>query len=63
MKTHGFKAAVVLWGFFLILFTVWIGGCALTPPPERTDREKVKQNSMKSMQELKDEEERGDKGY
>jgi len=44
---------------FLIPFTIWIGGCASTPPaPERPDSEKIKQDSGKSMQDLKKEEDR-----
>jgi hypothetical protein len=63
MKIHRFKTSVVLFGLFLILLTVWIGGCASTPPPARPDNEKIKRNSEKSMQDLKNEEDQRDKGY
>lgn len=64
MKKHRFQPGVVLFGFFLILLTVWIGGCASTPPPARPpDSGKIKQNSEKSMQDLKNEEDQRDKGY
>jgi len=58
MKPHGFRSAVVLLGVFLILLTGWLGGCASTPPPARPDSGKIQQNSEKSMQDLKKEEDR-----
>ncbi|MBI3597457.1 MAG: hypothetical protein HY203_09920 [Nitrospirae bacterium] len=62
MKSHRFKTAVVLLGIFLILVTVWLGGCASTPP-ERPDSEKIKQDSDKGMQDLKKEEDRRGNDY
>jgi hypothetical protein len=59
MKTVWFKTAVVLPGFLLILATAGLGGCGSTPvAPERPDSEKIKQGSDKSMQDLREEEER-----
>jgi hypothetical protein len=62
MKTDGFKT-ITARGALFILLTVWIGGCASSPPPERPDSEKIKRNSEKSMQDLKNEENQRDKGY
>ena len=66
MKSNRFRMVVVFLGGFLILVTVWLGGCAPPPPvsSDRPDRDKVKQDSEKGMQDLKKEEERrGSDGY
>ena len=58
MKTVRFSTAVVVLGIVSILFTVGLGGCASSPPPKRPDSEKIKQDSEKSMEDLKKEEDR-----
>ena len=65
MKSNRFRTVVIFLGFFLIVATVWLGGCASTPPgSERPDRDRIKQNSDKSMQDLQREEDRrGTDGY
>ncbi|MBI3611118.1 MAG: hypothetical protein HY204_10525 [Nitrospirae bacterium] len=54
MRPRQIRTGVVLVG---VLLTVLIGGCASTPP-ERPDRERIKQDSEKGMQDLKEEENR-----
>jgi hypothetical protein len=44
-------------GILLTILTVWIGGCASTPP-ERPDRERIKQDADKGMKDLEHEEDR-----
>jgi hypothetical protein len=63
MKTRGFRTAVMLPMIFLIPFTIGLGGCASTPPSERPDSEKIQQDSDKSMQDLKKEEDQRGNGY
>jgi len=65
MKSNGFRIAVILFGGFLVVATVWLGGCASTPPSsEGPDRAKIRQDSEKGMQDLKKEEDRrGTSGY
>jgi len=57
MKFDGFKKWILLLGVFAVILTVWLGGCA-TSPSERPDREKIKQDAEKGMQDLQREEDR-----
>ena len=64
MTFQRLRTAVVLPMVFLIPFTIALGGCAPTPPaPERPDGDKIHQDSDKSMQDLKKEEDRRGNGY
>jgi hypothetical protein len=58
MKTHMFKSAVRVLGLLLILSVVYLGGCASAPPEKRPGDDKIKQDFEKSMQGLKQEEDR-----
>ena len=57
MRRHRFSVNIILLGVLATLLTVGLGGCASTPP-ERPDREKIKQDADKGMQDLKREEDR-----
>ncbi|MBI3995918.1 MAG: hypothetical protein HY349_08085 [Nitrospirae bacterium] len=57
MRRHRFSMSILFLGILLTILTVWLGGCA-SPPSERPDREKIKQNAEKGMQDLKREEDR-----
>jgi hypothetical protein len=61
MMSAGFRTAVVLPIVFLFALTVGLWGCASSPKPsdEQTDYDKIQQDSDKSMQDMKKEEERG----
>jgi hypothetical protein len=61
MMSAGFRTSVVLPIIFLVPFTVGLWGCASSPKPsgEHTDYDKIQQDSDKSMQDMKKEEERG----
>lgn len=61
MKLRRFKTGVVLSAILATLLTVELGGCASTPP-ERPDSGKIKQDSEKGMQDLKNEEDRRGNG-
>jgi len=60
-----FKTAVMLPMILLVPLTIGLGGCASkAPAPERPDKEKIQQDSGKSMQDLeKEEDRRGTSGY
>jgi hypothetical protein len=63
MKARGFKMAVLFPMIFIIPFMIVLGGCASTSA-DRPDYEKIQQDSDKSMQDLKKEEDRhGGNGY
>jgi hypothetical protein len=60
MRFNWFKKGILLLGGLLTVLMVGLGGCA-TSPPDRPDREKIKQDADKGMQDLGREEGRHDK--
>lgn len=62
MRFYRFGTAVILIGGLLTLFILGLGGCA-SPPHERPDRDKIKQDSEKSFQDLEREENKTREGY
>jgi len=59
--SQGFRTTVVIPMIFMIPLTVGIVSCASSPPShtENPDYDKIQQDSDKSMQDMKKEEERG----
>lgn len=57
MRQHRFSVSIIVLGILLTIMTIWLGGCS-SAPPQRPDRDKIKQDSDKGMQDLKREEDR-----
>ena len=55
MKSRRFQKGFLFLGGLATVFVIGVGGCT-SSPPERPDREKIKQDAEKGMQDLQREE-------